>query len=153
MGDIPGLQEFPEDRVLFLDPADISPVYLLATHSVTAVISFCDGLLVQAALQARVSILCIPSKRNWQVIEYLRTAHAAVVFPKGFWTESTVRDSMRQVVSLTRQQRDRTEKREKGREKRENQLSADIISQAIMLSQERGNAVVNSDDFAWFIAW
>ena len=146
MGDIPGLQGFPEDRVLFLDPADISPVYLLATRSVTAVISFCDGLLVQAALQAGISVLCIPSKRNWQIIEYLKTAHAAVVFPKGFWTESTVRESMRQVVSLARQQGGRVGKRE-------NQLSADMLSRVIMLSQEQGSEVVNSDDFAWFIVW
>lgn len=152
VGKTPALQELHEGSVLLLDPAEISPLYLLSTHSVTAVVSFCDGLLVQTALHADVAIICIPSQRNQRIVHQLQTAHRAVVFPDGYWAESTVRESMRKVVSLAGKEK-RAGEEERAWERAKNDMSEERLSQLIELSSEHIQGVESSDEQAWMWTW
>ena len=87
-------------NVMIIDSSRVSPFHLLSTYSITAVISYCDALLVESALFSRIPLLCIPSRRNRVTIQTLQREQCCVVFPEGFWTESTVRDCLRQAMNI-----------------------------------------------------
>lgn len=87
-------------NVMIVDGTRVSPFHLMSTYSITAVISYCDPLLVESALFSRIPLLCIPSRRNRHTIRLLEREQRCVVFPEGFWTESTVRDCLRQAMNV-----------------------------------------------------
>lgn len=87
-------------NVMVIDSTRVSPFHLMATYSITAVVSYCDALLVEAALSARIPLLCVPSRRNRVTTRLLQREQRCVMFPEGFWTESTVRDCLRQAMNL-----------------------------------------------------
>lgn len=102
VGPLPKQSKKMQQNVLFVDSTEVSVFSLFQTYSITAVISYCDSLLVQAALYHSILLLCIPSLRNQHVINWLLQKKGCVVLPEGFWTESTVRDSLRQLMNLER---------------------------------------------------
>ena len=87
-------------NVMVIDSTRVSPFHLMATYSITAVVSYCDALLVEAALFSRIPLLCVPSRRNRVATRLLQREQRCVLFPEGFWTESTVRDCLRQAMNL-----------------------------------------------------
>lgn len=88
------------ESVVFVDSAKVSVFALFAQVSITAVISYCDLAVVEAALFRSIPLLCIPSLRNHEIVAFLAEQRACVAMPDGFWTESTVRDLVRQLMSL-----------------------------------------------------
>ena len=139
------LEASPE--TLFLSSEAVSPFYLLDARLVTAVISFCDGLLAQAALHAQVPLLCVPSRRNRGQVHRLVAARAAIQFPEGFWTESTVRDCMRQLMALEGVTVDESVWEGSRKE------MATTIAESVENREWRGTGAMRFDDLGWLGAW
>lgn len=72
----------------------------MAVFPISVIISYCDHLIVENALYYQIPIVCIPSLKNKRWIELLVTENLGVAFPEGFWTESTVRDVVKQINNL-----------------------------------------------------
>ena len=147
LGDMPNRGGLEDRNVLVLSTKDVSPLYLINYHVVTAAISFCDNLLVQASLYAQIPLLCVPSRRNRLLVKRLVAEKAAIQFPEGFWTESTVRDCMRQLMSLEGVTVDR-----QVWERAVNELKDESLLKRIQWSGVTGN-VVSLDEMAWLGAW
>ena len=56
--------------------------------------------VVEAALYRSIPLLCVPSLRNHEIVQFLVEERVGIAMPDGFWAESTVRDLVRQLVSL-----------------------------------------------------
>ena len=147
LGAFSGPLETSAQETLFLAGEDVSPFYLLDTRLVTAVISFCDGLLVQAALHAQVPLLCVSSRRNRLLVQRLVAARAAIQFPEGFWTESTVRDCMRQLMALEGVTVDES-MWERARRERE----ATVV-ESVGGGERRDMGTMSVDDVGWLGTW
>lgn len=147
LGALSSRLEASSQETIFLSSEEVSPFYLLDAHLVTAVISFCDGLLVQAALHAQVPLLCVPSRRNRLLVHRLVAARAAIQFPEGFWTESTVRDCMRQLMALEGVTVDESVWEQSRREMER------MIAESVGSEERRGTGTMSFDDMGWLGAW
>lgn len=88
------------DNIVFVDTSKVSVFSLFEAVSITAVISYCDLAVVEAALYRSIPLLCVPSLRNHEIVQFLVERRVGIAMPDGFWAESTVRDLVRQLVSL-----------------------------------------------------
>lgn len=147
LGAVSGRLEVSSQETIFLSSEEVSPFYLLDAHLVTAVISFCDGLLVQAALYAQVPLLCVPSRRNRLLVHRLVAARAAIQFPEGFWTESTVRDCMRQLMALEGVTVD-----ESVWEQSQKEMET-MIAESMGSEGQRRAGTMSFDDMGWLGTW
>ena len=147
LGDMPNSGDVRDRNVLVLSARDVSPLYLINSHAVTAAISFCDNLLVQASLYAQIPLLCVPSRRNRLLVKRLVAEKEAIQFPEGFWTESTVHDCVRQLLNLEGVTVDR-----QVWEGAVTELKNESLQQWIQWSGVTGN-VVSLDEMGWLGAW
>ena len=92
------------DNLVFVDTAKMSVFQLLSRFSISVVVSYCDLPLVEAALYRSIPLLCVPSLRNHEIVQKLVEERVCVAMPDGFWTESAVRDLVRQLMSLEKRE-------------------------------------------------
>ena len=87
-------------NVLMITEKQVSLFYLMKSFPLSTIISYCDHLLVENALYYQIPLVCIPSLKNKRIVDILVKERLGVSFPEGFWTESTVRDCVKQINNL-----------------------------------------------------
>lgn len=100
LGSISSLTRINRSNVLYASEQQLSPFYLMGTFPISVVISYCDHIIVENSLFYQIPIVCIPSLKNKRTVELLVTEKLGISFPEGFWTESTVRDCVKQINTL-----------------------------------------------------
>lgn len=100
LGRLSALKPKTRGNVFYASEKQVSLFYLLASFPISVIISYCDHVVVENSLYYQIPIVCIPSLKNQLIVETLVEQKLGVSFPEGFWTESTVRDCVKQITTL-----------------------------------------------------
>ena len=73
---------------------------IMKLFPITLLLSYCDSLLVENAIYYNIPMVCIPSLKNQKLVTMIVQQQLGLSFPEGFWTESTVRDIVKQIEIL-----------------------------------------------------
>lgn len=100
LGKVASFKGISRPNVFYATEKKVSPFHLMATFPISVIVSYCDHFIVENSLYYQIPIVCIPSLKNKRWIDLLTEKKLGISFPEGFWTESTVRDVVKQISTL-----------------------------------------------------
>lgn len=100
LGKVASFKRVTRPNVFYATEKKVSLFHLMAAFPISVIVCYCDHLIVENALYYQIPIVCIPSLKNKRWVDLLMEKKLGVSFPEGFWTESTVRDVVKQINTL-----------------------------------------------------